>query len=197
MTGFFQQDQYIRKTVKCEDCPLNHRTKVWGEGSLTKGGIVFLGEAPGENEDKHGRPFVGKAGRLLNKALQEIGIRRLDNWTTNVINCRPPKNDFQATETKVALKKHCNNGLYEELDFLWEKRYKVIVPLGKNACSAFDIEGKMSEIRGTVHTFNKYIIVPTYHPSYIGRKGGVGTVEWYYWLEDLKKVKEELLLEIV
>jgi uracil-DNA glycosylase len=194
--SFFSEDRFIRQSVKCDDCPLNTHTKVWGEGGY-RGGIIFLGEAPGENEDWHGRPFVGKSGRILNKALSEVGIRRFDNWVTNVLSCRPPDNNFSSSEAKIALKKHCNDGLYEELDFLREKGYKVIVSLGKSASSALDIDGRMGEIRGTVQQFYGFIVVPTYHPSYILRKGGIGKVDWYYWLEDFKKAKEELFLEVV
>jgi len=194
--GLFTENVLVRKTVKCEGCPLNTQTKVWGTGSYN-GGIIFLGEAPGEKEDLQGEPFVGKSGKILNRALSEIGLNRYDNWLTNVINCRPPSNNFNSVEAQTALKRHCNRGLYEELDFLREKSYKVVVPLGKNACNALDLFGTMGELRGTLHEFYKFIVVPTYHPSYILRKGGVGTVEWYYWLEDLKNARSEYLLDVI
>lgn len=196
--GFFNEEKYVRQSVKCDDCPLNYRNKVWGEGNCKgNNGLIFLGEAPGANEDKHGRPFVGRAGKILNKALKEVGIHRFRSWVTNVINCQPPQNNFQATDTKIALKKHCAEGLYEELDFLYNKGFRIIVPLGRNACGAFDINGKMGDIRGNIYNFNKYTIIPTYHPSYIARKGGVGSVEWYYWLEDFQSATREYVIQVI
>jgi DNA polymerase len=199
MPGFFDHDQYIRKTVNCNECPLNYRRKVWGEGKLdeSNSGIVFLGEAPGKDEDEEGRPFVGRAGKLLNKALHELNIRRAESWTTNVINCRPPDNDFSSYEAKVAKKKCCGNGIFEELDILKGYGYKAVMPLGNNPGEVFDLPTKITQIHGQVYHVYGMIVVPTYHPSYILRKGGVGSEVWYEWLKDFRVVLSEILLNTV
>lgn len=113
--------EYERATVKCSECPLNYRTKVWGRGSLQKHdrGIIFLGEAPGEKEDELGVPFVGKAGKVLDDAMERLGIDRSEEWVTNALSCRPPNNDFKSEEAQVARDK-CRPGMREELELLKE-----------------------------------------------------------------------------
>lgn len=186
---------YERQTVKCNGCPLANANRVWGRGN-ERGNIVFIGEAPGEEEDKNAEPFVGRAGKLFRKTLKEVSIRVGNNWITNVINCRPPRNNFSDKRTKIARKKHCNNGIYEELEFLKEQGYRVAVPLGNNACEAFDLY-KISKIHGNVYKMYDLIVIPTYHPSYILRNGGEGSKLWNDWVADFEKIKEELLLEVV
>lgn len=189
-------DRYERKESKCETCPLNKSKQVWGEGSY-HGRLVFLGEAPGAGEEAEGHPFVGRSGVLLNKMLKEFNLDRKSEWTMNTLSCRPPNNKFDSVEAKEALKKHCQNGLFEELDFLKRNGYTLIIALGSNACRGLDIKGKITQIHGNRFERFGFVVVPTFHPSYILRNGGVGSVKWYEWAEDFKKANEELLLEIV
>lgn len=190
--------QYVRETVDCNNCPLSSVNRVWGRGS-EQGNIIFLGEAPGQEEDQNREPFVGKAGRLLRKTLKdEVGILPSNNWLTNTINCKPPRNNFDDKRTKVARKKHCNEGIYEELEFLKNSGYTVLVPLGNNALSIFDnIPQKITKVHGNVYRELGFMVIPTYHPSYILRNGGNGSNMWNIWVKDFIKIKEELLLEVV
>jgi len=185
---------YERQQVKCEGCPLAYRNRVWGRGS-ERGDFVFIGEAPGKMEDENKEPFIGAAGKLLRKALREVGITSHYYWLTNVINCRPKDNKFTETNTKIALKKHCNEGLYEELEYLKGRGYKMLIPLGNNPCNAFvTIPPKITKVHGQTFEELGFLIMPTYHPSYIVRNGGEGSNLWDEWLLDLQNAQKELLI---
>ena len=124
-----------------------------------KSGIVFVGEAPGLNEDKQGKPFVGAAGKLLDELLREIGYTREDVYVTNVVKYRPPDNRDPLPEEKDA----CRVWVNAELIFL---KPKVIVPLGKHALERFLPELKISLVHGQayLHSSNTPIFA-MYHPA--------------------------------
>src|SRR3954463_566715 len=111
-----------------------------GEGSATAE-VMFVGEAPGASEDKQGRPFVGRAGKLLDSLLAEAGLAREDVWITNVVKARPPKNrDPRAGEVE-----HCMPWLQAEVELI---QPRVIVPLGRHALKHFAPEAKIAEVHG-------------------------------------------------
>jgi len=161
-----------RKKSKCSECSLNGETKVWGISRTDVPRIVFIGEAPGEQESREGEPFIGPAGKLLRKAASEAGI----NWPTaykmNCISCRPPKNKINSFEGLDALEK-CRSGFDEEAAGL--DQVKVIVPLGNTASRQVGIEEGIGKARGSIYEveFGGKIVpaVPTYHPSFIIRGG--------------------------
>jgi len=124
-----------------------------------KSGIVFIGEAPGMNEDKQGKPFVGAAGKLLDELLQSIGYTREDVYVTNVVKYRPPSNRDPLPEEKDA----CRVWVNAELIFL---KPKVIIPLGKHALERFLPELRISLAHGQTYSHSSNIpIFAMYHPA--------------------------------
>ena len=161
--------ELVNNIRSCRKCGLakNRRNTVPGEGSLTAS-VLFLGEAPGRMEDLKGRPFVGAAGRLLNRLLEEIGLRREDVFITNVVKCRPPNNrDPKEDEIEAC------RPFTEAIIRLVSPR--VIVTLGNHA-GKFLIEryggGKWRGITAEHGRIRKVkigsaevVVIPTYHPA--------------------------------
>jgi DNA polymerase len=125
-----------------------------GEGSR-EAEVMFVGEAPGANEDRLGRPFVGRAGMLLEELLAAAGLERDGVWITNVVKARPPKNrDPRATEVA-----HCMPWLEAEVELI---RPRVIVPLGRHALKHFAPDAKIGEVHGRLLDGRLF---PLYHPA--------------------------------
>ena len=125
-----------------------------GEGS-PEAEVMFVGEAPGANEDKLGRPFVGRAGMLLEELLAEAGLAREDVWITNVVKARPPRNrDPLAAEVA-----HCMPWLNVEVELIAPR---VIVPLGRHALKHFAPDAKIAEVHGRLLGERLF---PLYHPA--------------------------------
>lgn len=186
--GFFTEEQYVRKMSDCQNCPSNNN-KLWGEGSY-RGGIIFLGLSPNNKEDQHKKLYVGETGRVFNKALKKVNIRLSQEWITNISTCKID------TNSKTII--HCNSGFEEELDFLWKKGYRVIVVMGRKASNVLlNTEEPIDNIRGKIYNKYKYIVVPTYHPSEIVRRGGFESDKWADWVQDIQTASDELLLEVV
>lgn len=152
---------------KCMQCPLGGlgRTHVvFGEGN-PDARLMFIGEAPGKDEDAQGRPFVGRSGQLLTRILQEIiGVQRMQVFITNIVKCRPPGN----RKPFPIENKTCKN-------LLLLKQIKIIRPSVICTLGASAIEGllekeiKITKVRGTQLTFDSITLIPTYHPAYILR----------------------------
>jgi DNA polymerase len=152
-------EELHKECKKCERCRLReYATQVVpGEGS-SKAEIVFIGEAPGENEDKDGRPFCGAAGRLLDELLSSIGMKRDKVFITNMVKCRPPKNrDPLEDELKA-----CEIWLNKQLEII---KPRIIVTLGRYSMARFLPGTKISEVHGKVFENPPYIIIPLYHPA--------------------------------
>ncbi len=159
----------VKEIRECTRCPLHkHRTKaVPGEGNLNAQ-VLLLGEAPGRSEDESGRPFVGAAGKLLNKLLESSGMRREEVFITNVVKCRPPNNREPRKEEVEACSVHTNRIL--ELI-----KPKVIVALGNPAGKYLtEVLGKrrwpgVSAMRGKIHAISilgtETKVMFTYHPA--------------------------------
>ncbi len=149
----------------CRRCPLwQTRTNlVFGEGNPCAK-VVFVGEAPGEEEDKQGRPFVGLAGQLLTKLIEEVGWKREDVYIANVLKCRPPGNRNPKEEEIEA----CSPFLLKQIEAI---KPKVICALGTFAAQL--LLGKklpISRIRGKVLLgWKNYRVFPTFHPAYLLR----------------------------
>ncbi len=156
----------------CKRCPLwkTRRHIVFGEGS-PEAKVMFVGEAPGEEEDKQGRPFVGMAGQLLTRLIEEVGWRREEVYIANVLKCRPPGNRNPKEEEIEA----CSPFLLKQIDVI---KPKIICALG--TFSAQLLLGKklpISRIRGRVLVgWKGYRIFPTYHPAYLLRNPKQKTV---------------------
>lgn len=172
-----------RTVLACERCGLAKTRKnvVFGEGS-PKAAIVFVGEAPGEEEDNQGRPFVGRAGKLLDQLIERIGITRNDIFICNVLKCRPPGNrDPEADEVAA-----CKEYLLAQLDII---RPRIICTLGRHAYNTLlETDAPITRIRGKLTTFRGIPLLPTYHPSYLLRSQGRIKEAW----EDMDKLKTML-----
>lgn len=142
------------------DCKLSKSaTQPVYETEPPKSGIVFIGEAPGMNEDKQGKPFVGAAGKFLNELLELIGYTRDDVYVTNVVKYRPPNNRDPLPEEKAS----CRRWVNAELLFI---KPKVIIPLGRHAMETFIPDMKISFAHGQAYEHSTGIpIFPMYHPA--------------------------------
>lgn len=151
-------------------CPVgtNACTKmVWGEGN-PDARIIFIGEAPGRDEDEQGRPFVGRSGQLLNKYIQTAGLTRDDVFITNIVKCRPP-NNRKPLPAEVAFFKPI---LLHEIKII---RPKIICTLGSSALEALiNKPFSITKIRGTLINFENTKLMPTYHPAYVLRNPPAG-----------------------
>ncbi len=174
----------LRKQVgDCKKCSLSATRKhvVFGEGSETAR-LVFVGEAPGEEEDLQGRPFVGRAGKFLDQMIERIGLRREDVFICNVLKCRPPNNrDPEPLEVEA-----CKDYLLSQLELIAPK---IICTLGKHAYNAlFGVDEKITRIRGTLTSYNGIKLLPTYHPAFLLRNQNRVNEVW----EDMERLKQLL-----
>lgn len=167
----------------CQRCKLAPtRTKlVFGVGN-PDADLLFVGEAPGADEDAQGEPFVGKAGQLLTKMIEAMGYRREDVYICNVLKCRPPGNRNPEPDEVAS----CEPFLKRQLAAI---RPKVIVALGKFAvqCLLRD-ESPISRLRGTFRTYEGIPLMPTFHPAYLLRDPSKKKLAW----QDLKDVNAAL-----
>ncbi len=174
----------LKKEVEsCKKCPLyqNRTNPVFGEGSIDAD-LMFVGEAPGRDEDLQGRPFVGRAGRLLRDLLKEVGIDVESVYIANCLKCRPPNNRDPLPEELVS----CFGYLKRQIELI---KPKVIATLGRY--STYELtnqKGALGTLRGKVFDYHGIKVVPLYHPAYLLRNPKAVEI----FLEDLKKVKELL-----
>jgi len=170
---------------KCEKCPLAKlgRIKpVSGEGNIdTK--IMFIGEAPGKNEDLLEHVFIGRSGNLLTKILEEAGIKREDIYISNVVKCRPPENRTPNLDEIETCKE---NFLLKEISII---NPTIICTLGSSSTKAL-LGNKISitEARGKIHSYNNHLVIPTYHPAYLLRNQSKKIIV----LEDILKILKTL-----
>jgi len=163
----------------CARCRLHSgRTNlVFGEGSAHSG-LVFVGEGPGVDEDRQGRPFVGRAGKLLDKMILAIGFERREVYICNVVKCRPPENRAPQADEAAA----CSPFLFRQIEALAPK---VICALGVSAAQALlGTTRAISQLRGKVQFWRGIPLVCTYHPAYLLRSPSQKAAAW----QDLKEV---------
>lgn len=157
----------------CSACPLAEgRTQVVFSGGAPDSDLMFVGEAPGRDEDIQGEPFVGRSGRLLDKLLgEELGIDRRDYYICNVVKCRPPGNRDPLPGEVAA----CRHWLDSQIALVAPK---VVVTLGNFAARALlgRTEG-VTRLRGRTYPFGDTLLVPTFHPSAALRGGGLVVAE--------------------
>ena len=166
---------------ECKRCRLHSGRNriVFGEGS-PRADLVFVGEGPGFDEDRQGRPFVGRAGKLLDKMIGAIGLRREDVYICNVVKCRPPENRTPEAEEAEA----CSPFLLRQIAVL---RPRVVCALG--ACASQTLLGTsnaISKLRGKVHLWRGMPLVCTYHPAYLLRNPAQKAQTWQDLLEVAK-----------
>ena len=167
--------------TRCQLHALGRRQTVFGVGS-PQARLMFVGEAPGEDEDKQGEPFVGRAGQLLTKIIEAIGMTREQVYIANIIKCRPPGNRNPEPE-EVAT---CEPFLFEQLAIV---QPRVVVALGKFAAhSLLRTTEPITKLRGRVFPWRGASLVPTFHPAYLLRNPPAKREVW----EDMKKVRELL-----
>ncbi len=146
----------IKICKKCRLCE-TATNSVPGEGNIDAD-LVFVGEAPGANEDLSGRPFVGRAGKLLEALLKEIGMKREDVWIGNIIKHRPPENRDPLPDEITA----CQDYLAMQLQAI---KPKLIVTLGRYSMYHFYPDGKISRDRGRPIAVKDFLVYPVYHPA--------------------------------
>jgi len=157
----------------CTRCGLSQGRNniVFGEGN-PHADLVFVGEAPGEQEDRQGKPFVGRAGQLLTKIIEAMGLNRQDVYICNILKCRPPGNRNPRPEEIVA----CEPFLIKQLEAL---QPKVICALGGFAAKTLlKRDTPITVLRGKFHSYRGINLMPTYHPAYLLRNPSAKKQVW-------------------
>lgn len=167
----------------CENCTLSQtRTQiVFGSGHLNAD-LMFVGEAPGKDEDLSGEPFVGRSGKLLTKMIEAMGLSRDEIFIANILKCRPPENrnpsPFEIEQ--------CSPYLKQQIALI---KPKVICALGSFAAhTLLKSDVPISQLRGKVYTYENVALIPTFHPAYLLRNGTKKKEAW----EDLQMAMELL-----
>lgn len=172
----------VRVCKKCRLCETRTNT-VFGEGTADAE-VMFIGEGPGQTEDETGRPFVGRAGEMLNKWIAAMGLKRESVYIANIVKCRPPGNREPAIDEVET----CTPYLERQIDII---RPKVIVTLGRPATQyMLQTKNSMGNMRGQWHDWRGIKLLPTYHPAYVLRSYNEPTRRAVW--DDLQKVMEHL-----
>ena len=188
-------EDIAEQTRKCRKCELGSLRKnaVPGEGN-TSARIMFVGEAPGADEDTQARPFVGRAGQLLDKIIAACGLKREDVWIGNILKCRPPDNRDPRPEEIIA----CIPYLQRQIELI---NPEIIVALGAHAAKTLlDTPKAIGQLRGIFHEYHPGIghkpvkLMPTFHPAYLLRNYSDDNRRKVW--EDMKKVLAELGLPV-
>ena len=182
--GSPQTLQTVREELgDCHRCELAKARKniVFGEGS-EEASLVFVGEAPGVEEDLQGRPFVGNAGQLLTRIISAIGMAREAVYITNVVKCHPPNNRMPLPDETAS----CYPFLARQLQII---RPKVICALGNAAAQTLlETVAGITTLRGTFHIWEGIPVMPTFHPAYLLRNPERKKETW----EDMKAIQDML-----
>lgn len=169
----------------CVRCKLSMQRKniVFGEGNLMAS-IMFIGEAPGSEEDLQGRPFVGDAGQLLTRLINKMGFKREDVYIANIVKCRPPFNrDPEEDEIKT-----CLPFLKRQIEIIYPS---IIVSLGRiSAWTLLNTRIPITKLRGRFYEYEGIPLMPTFHPAYLLRNP---KDKWLVW-SDMQQVLHKLAL---
>jgi uracil-DNA glycosylase len=192
-TAFAELRQRVMACVKCAHLASSRKNVVFGVGSIDAQ-LMFVGEAPGADEDQQGEPFVGKAGQLLTKIIQTMGLQRGDVYIANILKCRPDTPGESSGNRKPTTEEMqtCIPYLHEQIDLI---RPKILVALGGTA-----VEGLLGQtvgitkLRGNWQTYRGIPLMPTFHPSYLLRNNSP-TDKRRVW-EDMLQVMEKLEMPI-
>ena len=157
----------------CTRCRLHEgrTTVVFGEGN-PNADVMVVGEAPGQEEDRTGRPFVGQGGKLLDLLLMTAGFPRASVYICNTLKCRPPNNRNPLPDEM----EHCSSYLHGQIDAVAPR---ALIAVGKFAAQALlNSEESIGRLRGQVHSYRGIPLIVTYHPAYILRSPQQGRVAW-------------------
>ena len=174
---------FKEEVEQCRKCQLSKtRNKVvFGDGDM-HAKLMFVGEAPGYDEDRKGLPFVGEAGMLLTKIIEAMGLKRKDVYICNILKCRPPSNRNPLPE-EISL---CIEYLHKQIDQI---QPKVICGLGKVASQALlNTSTTITKLRGNWQEFRGVKFMPTYHPAYLLRNPKDKKLVW----QDMKQIMKAL-----
>jgi uracil-DNA glycosylase family 4 len=156
----------ILKQNICPDLAKSAKNLVMGDGNPSAE-LVFIGEAPGKNEDEQGLPFVGAAGKFLNEMLESIGMKRSDIYITNIVKYRPPNNRDPLPDEKIAFLPF----LKQQIEVI---EPKLIVTLGRHSMEVLLPEGlKISQCHGQAKRYNGQVYMPLFHPAAALYNGGM------------------------
>ena len=171
----------IGECTRCKLHALGRRHIVFGVGN-PHADLMFVGEAPGADEDIQGEPFVGRAGQLLTKIIEAIGLKREQVYIANVIKCRPPQNrNPEQDEVET-----CEPFLFQQIDIV---KPRVVVALGAFAArTLLRTLDPITRLRGRVYDYRGASLVPTFHPAYLLRNPASKRDVW----EDMKVVRQIL-----
>ncbi len=175
-----------RKVEICTNCQLHKYRKniVFGEGNINAK-LMFIGEGPGEDEDKTGRPFVGAAGQLLTKMIGAMGLKRDDVYIANIVKCRPP-NNRNPNEDEAS---NCITYLKKQIELI---KPTYIICLGSVASRyLFNEDIKITKERGSWRLYNDVNVMLTYHPSFLLRSPDRKKETW----KDLQEVMKKMGLD--
>ncbi len=167
--------------TRCNELCQTRKKVVFGSGTVDTD-LVFIGEAPGRDEDEQGLPFVGAAGQLLTKIIEAIGYTRNDVFICNVLKCRPPANRTPKPNEII----NCQGYLREQINII---KPKMICCLGNFAAQTLlETQSPMSELRNSFHQYEGITVACTYHPAYLLRNPADKKKVW----EDMQRMKKEL-----
>lgn len=184
-TGLTVLREEVITCIKCDALAQSRKSVVFGSGN-PHAELVFVGEAPGFDEDAQGLPFVGKAGQLLTKIIEAMGLKRSDVFICNVLKCRPPGNRNPLPDEIL----NCKPYLMKQLEAI---RPKVICALGNFAAQVLlKSEFSISELRGKFYELEGMKILPTFHPAYLLRNPAEKKKVW----ADMQLIMKELGLPI-
>ena len=179
--------------TKCPNLASSRTQTVFGVGH-PDADIMFIGEAPGADEDAQGEPFVGRAGQLLTRIIETMGLTRADVYIANILKCRPdmpPGSSGNRPPTPIEMQT-CRPYLMEQIDLI---QPKVLVALGAAAVEGLlGTRGTMRELRGRWHSYNGMPLMITYHPAYLLRNQSPSEKRKVW--EDMLQVLERLELPI-
>ncbi|MEO1923361.1 MAG: uracil-DNA glycosylase [Nautiliaceae bacterium] len=163
MPNELQELEKICKTCTLCDLSKTRTNVVFGEGN-PNAKLMFIGEGPGEMEDKTGRPFVGRAGKLLTKIIENVlELTRNDIYIANIVKCRPPNNRVPTIEEAET----CKPYLLKQIDII---NPQILVCLGKTAFMyLLNTDMPISKVRGQIFEYKGKKVIPTYHPSFLLR----------------------------
>ncbi len=179
--------------VKCPNLASSRTGVVFGVGSIDAG-LMFVGEAPGADEDKQGEPFIGAAGQLLTRIIQTMGLSRETVYIANILKCRPdtPGQASGNRKPTAAEMQTCIPYLHSQIDLI---RPKALVALGATAIEGLlGAAGGISRLRGHWQTYRGIPLMPTFHPAYLLRNQALSEKRKVW--EDMLKVMEKLGLPI-
>lgn len=179
--GLCRLEQAIEGCTRCKLCR-GRRTIVFGSGPA-EAGLMLIGEGPGEEEDRQGKPFVGRAGQLLTRMLESVGISRDEVYITNIVKCRPPGNRNPEPDEIAA----CAPFLDGQLAAI---RPRIVCALGTFAAQTLlRTREPIGKLRGRVHAFGAIPLIPTFHPAFLLRNPGpqYRRLAW----EDMKLLRRE------